>query len=313
MARAGSTEIFHDGERLLQSSVGVQERMAGVGHKAIRNHMPEQHRQFFTQLPFIVVGAMDQGGQPWASLLCNPPGFIHSPDPYQLTISALPMATDPLRQALVTGASIALLGIEQHTRRRNRMNGLVSHANPTGFEVSVQQSFGNCPKYIQTRQASYRPRTTPPVSHDSPVLHPEMRRIIENADTLFIASAHPHAQQNSSPSHGVDISHRGGKPGFVRIETPNTLSIPDYSGNHFFNTLGNLMLNPRAGLLFIDFATGDLLYLAAEGEIISTGEISEPFAGAERIVRFRVHQARYVTAAAPLHWQGDLHYSPFLE
>src|SRR3546814_14766932 len=68
---------------------------------------------------------------------------------------------------------------------------------------------------------------------------------------------------------GADVSHRGGRPGFVRVtedDGRSVLTIPDFSGNQFFNTLGNIAINPRAGLLFVDFATGDLLTLTGRSE-----------------------------------------------
>lgn len=136
--------------------------------------------------------------------------------------------------------------------------------------------------------------------------------MISRADTFFIASAHPHAHQQGTAAQGVDVSHRGGKPGFVRIEK-GCLFVPDFSGNRFFNTLGNLVLNPYAGLLFIDFETGDLLYLATGVTIIEEGMVVDNFAGAERLMMFKIKQIKYVTAAAPLRWQGTVEYSPFLQ
>ena len=67
---------------------------------------------------------------------------------------------------------------------------------------------------------------------------------IESSDTCFVASAHPDGP--------ADVSHRGGKAGFIRV-SKNTLTVPDYPGNSMFNTLGNMALNPRAGMLFLDF------------------------------------------------------------
>lgn len=312
MKPMADTAIFHEGERELQLRAGSRKQLEALGSQLIRDQMPEQHRRFFAQLPFVIAGSVDREGQPWASLLCNPPGFINAPDPHRLSLAVLPMATDPLHQTLTTGAAIALLGIEQQTRRRNRMNGLVTQVRPTGFDVAVQQSFGNCPKYIQARQVEYWPRAAVSRSCDSTALNPRMKQIIENADTFFIASAHPQAHQKSTPAHGVDVSHRGGRPGFVRIDEENSLLVPDFSGNHFFNTLGNLLLNPRAGLLFIDFETGDLLYLATETEIVSAGPAVESFVGAERIIRFKINQVRHVIAAAPLRWHGAVQSSPSL-
>ena len=46
------------------------------------------------------------------------------------------------------------------------------------------------------------------------------------------------------------------------------LTIPDFAGNLYFNTLGNILLNPRCGLVFIDFENGDVLQIAGDGEVI---------------------------------------------
>ncbi len=46
------------------------------GRRIIRDHMPEQHRQFFAQLPYAIAGTIDGDGQPWASILVGEPGFM---------------------------------------------------------------------------------------------------------------------------------------------------------------------------------------------------------------------------------------------
>ena len=152
---ASNAQPFHEGEREVQSRVGVRETVAGTSARMIRDFMPEQHREFFRQLPFLIVGSVDARGQPWASVLANPPGFIDSPDPRRLTVRARPLAADPFAQVLAAGASVGLLGIEPHTRRRNRLNGIVGEVTDQGFSVDVRQSFGNCPKYIQARKPEY--------------------------------------------------------------------------------------------------------------------------------------------------------------
>lgn len=113
-------------------------------------------------------------------------------------------------------------------------------------------------------------------------------------------------------SDGVDVSHRGGKPGFVKVENATTLTWPDFVGNSFFNTLGNLTLNPRSGLLFLDFERGDLLYLTGTAEIIWDGAAIANFEGAQRLVRFQAASVIHAINASPLTWSfNDL--SPFLE
>ena len=305
-------DCFHQGELALQSRLGVREQVAAKSANLIRDFMPDQHRIFFSQLPFVLTGSVDSAGQPWASLLAGPPGFISSPDPVTLAIAALPHAYDPFSHNLAPGADIALLGIEQHTRRRNRANGVVTALNTSGFEVTVKQSYGNCAKYIQARQAVYWECNTTPRTRCPTAVSQAVRDIIECADTFFIASAHPQANNSSIAAHGVDVSHRGGKPGFVKIVDSQTLVVPDFSGNRLFNTLGNLALNPRGGLLFVDFASGALLRIAVTADIIFDDSMLRDFVGAERLLRFNITQIRHTVGAVALRWGAEVQFSPFL-
>lgn len=311
---------FHEGEQAIQARVGVRERMSEIGARVIRSYMPEQHRQFFTQLPFLIAGTVDGVGQPWASALAGPAGFVTSPDPEHLAVQALPLLHDPLAQTLVSGAPIGLLGLEPHTRRRNRMNGVVGEVDAHGFSVKVSQSFGNCPQYIQAREPEFVGANggAAPVLHWADQLDDAAMELIRQADTFYIATAHPtaHVHAGTAPygperARGVDVSHRGGKPGFVRVDGPGMLTVPDFSGNFFFNTLGNITIEPRAGLLFIDFLTGDLLQVSVRAEIIWDGAELAGFQGAERLLRLAVTSVRRMPAALPLRW-GPAALSPVL-
>jgi hypothetical protein len=97
------------------------------------------------------------------------------------------------------------------------------------------------------------------------------------------------------------------------IPSPDrTLTIPDFSGNLHFNTFGNLELNPRAGLLFIDFAQGNLLYLTGNAEVIWEGDEIRLYEGAERLLRFHLSNGYYVEGSLPLRWSAP-DFSPFLD
>lgn len=306
--------VFHAGERAMQQRAGVADRMAEVGPRVIRDTMAQAHRVFFAQLPFVVAGTVDAAGQPWASVLAAAPGFMHSPDPRTLRLQAAALAGDPLQDTLRTGAPIGLLGLEPQTRRRNRLNGVVRAVDASGFVVQVQQSFGNCPKYIQARKPVHAPdcRGGPAVVHEGAWLDEAARCMVESADTLFIATAWAgEPLDDGDAAHGVDVSHRGGKPGFVRLDADGALTLPDFSGNFFFSTLGNIALNPRAGLLFIDFASGDLLYLAVTAQILWEGAELQAFEGAQRLLRLKVQSMRRVEASLPLRW-GAAELSPAL-
>ena len=290
---------WHAGEKQLQAHVGVAERMEAFGRKVIRSEMPDQHRTFYQQLPFMLYGAVDADGHPWASILEGQPGFAQSPESGLLQFHSQPALDDPAQ--LSDGSAIGLLGIELHTRRRNRINGHVRAMTTGGFAVTVDQSFGNCPQYIQLRQFHSVPLADPStrVAQHFSELDDAAKAMIAEADTFFVAS-----YVDVDGERSVDVSHRGGQTGFVRVEG-NRLTIPDFAGNLHFNTLGNLLLNPRAGLLFIDFHTGDLLQLSGRTEIILEGPQVEAFQGAERLWTIDVEQVVRRPAALALRWRFD--------
>jgi predicted pyridoxine 5'-phosphate oxidase superfamily flavin-nucleotide-binding protein len=295
---------WHAGERAVQARAGAAEKMQALGPRVIRDYMPDQHRQFFEQLPFLVVAAQDRATRPWASIATGAPGFVFSPDPWNLHVDALPGA--PVCEALVPGALVGLLGIELHTRRRNRMNGTVRAADEAGFAVHVDQSFGNCPQYIQARDWRVEPEAPGEARAEGAILSPEARALVRSADTFFIATAAPPSEAGL-PNGGLDASHRGGRPGFVKVEEASgaaRLTWPEFRGNSFFNTLGNIAANPRAGLLFVDFATGDLLSLTGDAEIVWDGPELAGFAKAQRLVTLRVAEGRFQPRAVALRWSG---------
>jgi ferredoxin-NADP reductase/predicted pyridoxine 5'-phosphate oxidase superfamily flavin-nucleotide-binding protein len=294
---------FHVGELAIQQRTGVREQMAGA-IAGIRDHMPDQHRQFFEDLPFFFIGALDAAGQPWATVLASDPGFIAAPDAHTLDIDGGMLAGDPLQGQLRAGDHIGGLGLQPTTRRRNRVNGVIASAGEDRLRIAVEQSFGNCPQYIQHRQHSAAPEAA---SRKVQVLRgttlsAQDRELIARADTFFIASANLDA--DAGKGRGVDVSHRGGRPGFVRIDDERTLTSPEFVGNFFFNTMGNLLGHPRAGLLFIDFERGDMLHLAVEAEIIWEGPQVQAFAGAERLLRFHIREVVRNTGALPFRWSA---------
>jgi len=304
---------FHSGERAVQERLGVRTKLEEVGRRVIRDYLPEQHRQFFAQLPFLIAGTVDQQSRPWASILVGSPGFLSTPDQYTLKVSSLPLFGDPLTETLLDGIDIGLLGIELPTRRRNRLNGKVISIASDSFTIQVGQSFGNCPQYIQARSFELTDNTDNfPASKtlsQFESLGDLERQIITSSDTFFIATAFK--GNESEKVQGVDVSHRGGKPGFVRIDNNKTLSFPDFAGNLHFNTIGNLLLNPHAGLLFIDFVAGHLLYLTGRAEVIWEGEEVLSFTGAQRIIKFHLLEGRRVERSLSLKFAIP-EYSPFL-
>lgn len=297
---------FHAGELQVQARAGVPAEYAQRASAAIRDHMPDQHRQFFGQLPLFFLGALDADGQPWATVLAGAPGFITAPDARTLRIGGGLLPGDPLQGQLLPGRRVGGLGLVPATRRRNRVNGVIDAVDGGVVTVAVEQSFGNCPQYIQQRTPHAVTPPAAPLVVRAAALDDRDLALIERADTLYIASANPDAQAaaQADGARGVDVSHRGGRPGFVHADAGGTLLVPDFMGNSFFNTLGNLALHPRAGLLFVDFDSGDLLHLAVEGEIVWDGPLVEAFEGAERLLRLRVREVVRNVGALPLRWSA---------
>ncbi len=212
-----------------------------------------------------------------------------------------PTCDDPPNVQLCIGATLGLLGIEPQTQRRNRMNGTVVAVDERDFELRVDQSFGNCPQYIQAREARWvgGPVAQLASRREGPRLSTAAAELVARADTLFIASA--------APGQGADASHRGGKPGFERVdhdEYGTVLTFPDFRGNFFFNTLGNITAHPRAFVLCVDHGSGGALQLTGHAVIVAGVQEVEAFAGAQRPVRVEEEAGVWTAHALPLRWSA---------
>ena len=294
---------FHRGEAQVQERLGVRDEIEPWARKVVRNQLPDQHRAFYSELPFLVIAARDRRGRPWVTLVSGAPGFVHSSQPDTLEVDALPAPGDALDGAIDEHVDIGALGIELHTRRRNRVNGRVSARGDGGFSLGVEQAFGNCPQYIHERNWQRAPVDShPPAQRLYREFSTQLRKTVESADTFFIASGH--RGEGESPTFGMDASHRGGEPGFVRVVGSNTLLFPDYAGNNHFNTLGNLMLEPHAGLLFVDFERGDTLQLTGRAFVEWEHPEIQSFPGARRLIRFELDAAVQLRGVLPLRFDA---------
>lgn len=284
------TTPFHADELRAQALAGQSANGSGI-----RTFMPEQHREFFAMLPYLFVATADADGWPMASVWSGPAGFVRSPDPVTLRI-------DNRTHGLARGEAIGLLGLDLSNRRRNRANGSIAAADLDSVTVRVLQSFGNCAQYIQTRKPTGRAQQSgPAVSLGA--LDDAARRLIVGADTFFVASR---SRADIGGAGGLDVSHRGGRPGFVGLHD-DVLVVPDFRGNRFFNTLGNLLGDPRAALLFIDFESGDVLQL--QGMVTIDWNATAALAGAQRSWRLAITRAWRRAGALPFSWTfGD--YAP---
>ncbi len=295
--------VYHPGELAIQARAGQRDMADRVG-KSIGSAIPPAAQKFLRSQPMAIIATRDADGRLWASSLTGAPGFMQARDQQTLRIDTSRALGDPLGENLAVGGRVGMLVIDFSTRRRMRLNGSAEVQSDGALHIHARQVYANCPKYIQARRWEKRdlpPGTAPTVTH-GPSLTEQQQRWISEADTFFIASGHPDG--------GLDASHRGGKPGFVRVLNERLLVWPDYSGNMMFQTLGNIMTDPHSGLLFIDFESGSALQLTGRARIIWDTHRVVEFAGAERIIEFDIDEVVELTAAIPLHWRF-IDFSPF--
>ncbi|RVU37758.1 flavin-nucleotide-binding protein [Hwanghaeella grinnelliae] len=308
---------FHRGELDVQERLGVRTEVDLFARRAIRDYLPDQHRAFYANLPFLLLGAVDRDGRPWASMIAGEPGFVTSPDQRKLAIAARPLFGDPILNEIQVGADVGVLGLDPATRRRNRITGRIGRNDSSGFSILVDQSFGNCPQYIQERQVQILAGDGDGHAQGDPRrevfrsdrFDESIEKLLQTADTLFIATAF--RQKDDAPNQGADVSHRGGRPGFIRIEDDRTFIFPDFAGNRYFNTLGNIAVNPSAGFLFPDFQTGNLVYMTGQADVVWDGPSVRNYNGAERFVRFRAAEVLRVEKSMPFRFTFGS-YSPAL-
>jgi uncharacterized protein len=277
-------DAFHSGEVDVQARLGVRGEAERVG-RIIGSEIPLAVWPFLREQRTAIVGSVDDEGRPWASLLTGPSGFVEAADSDLLRIAAAPVPGDPLAANLRARPELGVLLIDLAARRRMRLNGR-SFVSREGIFLLTDAVYGNCNKYIQKRRLVGDAAAAPGAVARASSLDERTRAVVSGADTFFIASWHPRG--------GADASHRGGRPGFVRVRDERTLELPDYPGNNMFNTLGNLVEHPHAGLLFVDFATGDLLQLTARAEVLF---------GPETSVRFSIEEVRATPGGSPLRFE----------
>lgn len=311
-------DVFHIGEKTLQTRYAEVSKVQTLGTRMIRDFMLAQHQDFFGAQEQLFIGGEDAEGKVWASVIYGLPGFLHSPSPHCLNVTlpdfneitestnASLTSNDPLGDAFNPGAKIGLLGIDFSTRRRNRLNASVLENTEGTLSLKVLQSYGNCPKYIWQRTIidSY---ATQPRRRGFEQFSPELLELIARADTLFIASRYQGNPLNREFAEheknklGFDISHRGGQPGFI-VHHEGQLWLPDYSGNNFFNTLGNILLDPYVGILIMEFDTQSYLQLSGSAQLVTEKSkllASGVFDAAERALVFELSKGFLVSDAIP--------------
>ena len=298
---------FHEGELKVQSLAG-ESQVAERNGILIADRIIGGARPFLHQQSMAVFGSWDRGNNLWSSIVFGRPGFMTSEDGYAVDFDLSQVAVqgkDPLWANIEVNSSAGMLAIDLATRRRIRINGLLSRPRENSLRLSVHEAYPNCPKYITRRQlktaATELTESLPDTTGAS--LGPDQQGALTRADVLFVATTHS--------TRGADASHRGGAPGFIEVLDDRTLRIPDYSGNSMFNTLGNLRVNARAGIIVPDFERTRTLQLTGTAETLwNQDDPADRTGGTRRFLAFRI--AHWLELPLPAGVKTEfLDYSPY--
>ncbi|NUW34735.1 pyridoxamine 5'-phosphate oxidase family protein [Nonomuraea sp. SMC257] len=283
--------MLHPGERSVQRRTGLTAE--GLGSAGVRATIPPVAAEFLRQQRLAVIAAADDTGAAWVSVLTGPPGFITAADDRTVIADRLPGAGDPLAGLFDAERQVGMLLIEPASRRRMRANGR-AHRDGSRLLIRTEQVYSNCPKYLQTRTYADDVPSEGGTALVTAELTTDQQRWIGTADTFFVGTY--------APGLGADASHRGGNPGFVTVAGSRRLTWPDYAGNSMYMTLGNLELEPRCGLLFLDWEHGHALQLTGRARVDWDPERAAGVPGAQRLVDFDVERAVQIAGGIPQRW-----------
>lgn len=249
---------FHEGELAVQERAGVALEAARLTGMLAPADLRGGLGRFLAGRSYAALAARDPAGRLWVSPVVGDPGFLRVSGPTTLEIGAAPVLGDPLH-GLSAGQPVGLLVIEYTARRRARINGRLASAEANRLVVEASEAYGNCPQYIPPRPLHLARTRTMEAQSARSGLSREDARVVASVDTAVLGTTHP--------ERGNDASHRGGPPGFLRVESPTRVVWDDLPGNQMFNSLGNLAVDPQAALLVVDPATGRPLHLSGRAEV----------------------------------------------
>ncbi|KAI4761846.1 oxidoreductase [Aureobasidium sp. EXF-3400] len=321
---------FHEGEKLMQRKLHVPE----MDNPTIPMLSP-QASNMLQRAPLLAFGTLDPEGRPWTTVWGGRTGFSRPLGNSTIGIrTSVALNLDPVVEVLVgrdakggivkeegEGRLLSGLAIDLDTRKRVKLAGrMVAGSLDRSFEnitpnndvkqgvlqlvARIEESLGNCPKYLNRRDIS--PATTnPKLIWNSVPLEKAAIDLIHKVDLMFLST---------SSGSSMDTNHRGGPPGFVRCLSGEggctQFVYPEYSGNRLYQSLGNMMLEPRAGFCFPDFDSGDCLYVTGTTEILFGKDAAEAMPRSNLAVRVTITAARLVESVLP--FRGNTgEYSPY--
>lgn len=311
---------WHSGEITVQEMVGVS---TASRPNPTSLEFPPAHGSRIASNHLFSLGALDDEGRPWSTIWGGERGFAKRIAKGILEIRALvDRQYDPVAQALLDSTPqgelarpvatkqkfISGVSIDFDSRDRVKVMGRLLTGEARDYDdkvgeiqlaMAVQESTGNCPKYINKRDVRAHVPSPRLVSHSLP-LPQQAVDLIHKTDIIFISSTN---------GDSMDTNHRGGPAGFVRVASNEAaredgsggmvLVYPEYSGNRFYQSLGNLYLNPKIGIAVPDFETSNVLYLTGTAELLLGEQAATVMPHCKLALQIRVHAARLVADGLP--------------
>jgi len=332
---------WHSGEALVQERRGTPDNIVFSVPDYIEKDMPQQHAEFFAGLPYLPLATLDKQGRPWVSVLVttsltDPSIGITTSGHNQTEVVAEVSPYDPFVRALGPDHKpagydrrlFAGVGVDFTNRRRNKMAGVIEPISldtvgKVGLRLISDQHLGNCPKYITVRSLEHEVRDAE-LALDSfdaltAALPDASKDLIARASTVFLATKHSENAEDASLDQGdMGLNHRGGTPGFVRVYEEKSgdgittyLVLPDHSGNRFYQSLGNIETDRQVGLAFLDFTTGDVLYVTGNAENLYDTDAEAIMPRVGLLTRIQVNGAVFVKSALNLRLVSEEQHSPY--
>lgn len=329
----------HRGELMLQERLHTPQELSYAIPHYIDSDMPQQHADFFTGLSYLPLATLDRLGRPWVSLLVtqsqsdlslgikvagqNTTHVVAQSNPYDPFVRAVGQDQSTVSEAPL----FAGVGVDFSTRRRNKIAGSIRDASvedrgKVRLQLTSDQHLGNCPKYITVRALEHTQRS-PEIVHDCfdahiSALPDEAKSVVARASTVFLATKHTSDDTASGAQTDMGVNHRGGTPGFTRLyeehdgETVTTyLVLPDHSGNRFYQSLGNIETDPQVGMVFPDFATGQILYVTGVAENLLGDAAEALMPRVSLLTRIKVTGAVFVSGGLNLKLTSQEQLSPY--
>jgi len=151
------------------------------------------------------------------------------------------------------------LAISLGQARRARINGLLV-SNGGDNKLVARETFTLCRKYMAPSVAlEERPHLGPVACEPLALDDPWLSALLARTETSFLASV--------SPDGGPDVAHRGGPPGFLKLDAAaRRLTWPEYVGDGVFKSAGNVRATGIMTLLVPDHDSGDGVELIGRGD-----------------------------------------------